>query len=229
MRILSLETSTSIGSVATHEADTLRGETRLPRQQRSAQALAPSIVKRLSADGWTARQIELIATTRGPGSFTGLRIAVTTAKTLAYAIGAPVIALDTFEVIAAQAPGSDSPLDVVMDAQRQQLLTKRFRWDSSGTWSPCQAARIVDAGSWLSSLAPPLSVSGPGLAQISGHLPQPVYVVDRDLWYPRAKTVGKLAYQCYRAGRRDDIWSLVPEYHRKSAAEEKLAQREGTG
>jgi tRNA threonylcarbamoyladenosine biosynthesis protein TsaB len=163
----------------------------------------------------------LIATSVGPGSFTGLRIAVTTAKTLAYATGAQLIGLDTLEVIAAQAPAITNTLHVVLDAQRQQLYVARFVKETSGRLQTIEPTRIVPRDAWLSTLAPPATLTGPAVAKIADRLPAGIELVEPQFRNPQAKTVGRLGYDYFLAGRRDDLWGLVPRYYRKSAAEEK--------
>ena len=227
MRILALETSTSVATVATLDSGQLLGQVELSRERRTAQTLAPAIVSQLGAVGWKPGQVELIAATRGPGSFTGLRIGVTTAKTLAYATGAYILGLDALDVIAAQSPASDPArtLHVVMDAQRQQLFVATYRSDSSGSWLPNEPKTILDTDSWLAHLDRPCCVTGPGLTRLVDRLPSHVTVVESQRWIPQASTVGKLAFECFGRGRRDELWQLVPDYGRKSAAEEKYEGR----
>jgi tRNA threonylcarbamoyladenosine biosynthesis protein TsaB len=221
VRILALETSTSIGTVATLDASGLVRQAELPSGKRTAQSLAPAIAAQLAAAGWTPAQVELVTTTCGPGSFTGLRIAVTTAKTLAYATGASLVGLDTLEVIAAQSsvPGPD--LHVVLDAQRNQLFARRFDRDASDRWLPSGPPRIMDIDAWLAQLHSPTTVTGLGLKRVMDRLPPGVRVAPADGWAPQACTVARLALEQFLAGRRDDLWHLVPNYCRQSAAEEK--------
>jgi hypothetical protein len=54
-------------------------------------------------------------------------------------------------------------------------------------------------------------------------LPAGVQIIDRSLWTPMAATVGRIGFQHFQSGQRDDFWKLVPNYYRRSAAEEKLA------
>ena len=109
MRILALETSGSSGSVAALDEGRLIVERPLAAGSRSAQSLAPGIDSLLAEVGWLVGGVDLVAVTQGPGSFTGLRIGVTTAKALAYAGETQVIGVNTLEVIARQAaaPRSD--------------------------------------------------------------------------------------------------------------------------
>ena len=102
MRILALETTDLTGTVAALEGCQLLVERELNPGQRSAQSLAPALAELWQEVGWKPTQIELIAVALGPGSFTGLRVGVTTAKMLAYVAQAQVLGIDTLEAIAAQ-------------------------------------------------------------------------------------------------------------------------------
>jgi hypothetical protein len=68
-------------------------------------------------------------------------------------------------------------------------------------------------------------VTGPGLYRLKSALPATVGVVDETKWSPMATAVGQLGWREYQAGRRDDLWKLLPRYYRASAAEEKAADR----
>ena len=89
MKVLSLETSCRRASLATHVADGGRleriGESALPAHLRTARSLAPATQRLLAESGWQPADVTLVAVSIGPGSFTGLRIGVTSAKTFAYA------------------------------------------------------------------------------------------------------------------------------------------------
>ena len=115
MRILALETSLQGGSIALLEADQLAWQTDLPTDKRTAQTLVPAIREALENLGWSSRDVELVAVASGPGSFTGLRIGVTTAKVFAYAAGSQIIDLNTLEVIAAQCPSHLPPFVAAPD------------------------------------------------------------------------------------------------------------------
>ena len=177
MLILAFDTSGLAGSVALLDGSRLLAERVLEPGRRSAQTLAPAIVELLSAQQIEPRQIRLVATTVGPGSFTGLRVGVTTAKTFAYAVGAEVIGLSTLETIANQVPlellsVGQSEVLAVLDAQRQELFLGRFRSEGSPAANDdlprltrLEADRIVAADAWLASLPANAIVTGTGLAQ----------------------------------------------------------------
>ena len=83
----------------------LLAELSLDHTQRSAQSLAPAIEALLTQVGWLPRDVQLVAVSVGPGSFTGLRVGVTTAKVFAYAVGAEVLGIDTLEAHRRRSPG----------------------------------------------------------------------------------------------------------------------------
>jgi tRNA threonylcarbamoyladenosine biosynthesis protein TsaB len=224
MHILAIETTDLSGSVAALDGDRLLQSRELPAEPRSAATLAPAIDELLSAVGWKAVDIKLIAVAKGPGSFTGLRVGVTTAKLLAYAIGAEVIGVGTLDAIAWQAPAEVNKLWTVLDAQRQQLFACQFQRDAANFWQAVGVPHIVDQARWLDELSIGSIVSGPGLAKMVDRLPVVVEPLDESVWRPRADTVGRLGWQRYQSGQRDTIWSLAPEYFRLSAAEEKQRQ-----
>ena len=158
--------------------------------------------------------------TSGPGSFTGLRIGVTTAKTFAYAIHADILAINTLDVVAAQAKHWEGTLETVIDAQRQQVFTCQYIRRADGTIQRCSEVQIVDNSQWLTNLVRDRWVTGSGLQRLESQLPKNIHVVDPNYWKPTAATVGQLANQDHTEGRRDDLWKITPTYFRRSAAEE---------
>ena len=221
MRVLAIETTERIGSVAIAEHGKLLVEAGLADNLRSAQSLAPAIQQSLGQIGWTPQDVELVAVTVGPGSFTGLRIGIATAKVLAYAVGAEVIGVDTQETLAQACPADVPKLATVIDAQRGQVVARDFERNGTGELVPCSESRLVDIDAWLESLASGTRVTGPILRRLADRLPESVVPLDREVWAPTAGQVAQLAYRQYVAGRRDDLWQLAPVYSRPSAAEEK--------
>jgi tRNA threonylcarbamoyladenosine biosynthesis protein TsaB len=221
MRILALETTELIGSVALADAENLVLETHLPDNMRSAQSLAPTIQQTLGQVGWTPKDVQLVAVTVGPGSFTGLRIGVVTAKAFAYAVGAELIGVDTHETLALACPDEVSDLATVIDAQRGQVMARTFQRNGSGELIGRSDSELLDLDQWLASLAPGTRVTGPILRRIADRLPPGREPLAPELWRPTAGRVALLAHRQYTAGRRDDLWQLAPVYSRLSAAEEK--------
>ncbi len=250
MLILAFDTSGLAGSVALLDGARLLVERPLDAARRSAQTLAPAIAEVLREQGIQPNEVGLVATTVGPGSFTGLRVGVTTAKSWAYATGGAVIGLSTLQVIAEQVPAelrlAASEIQTVLDAQRKELFVGRFR---AASGQRLAEDAIIPADRWLEFLstsfnpepeatasahapcasgyglneisAASIIVTGIGLSRLLDRLPPGVIAVPQDLWEPRAATIGRLAWQEFERGRRDDLWRLAPVYLRPSYAEEK--------
>jgi tRNA threonylcarbamoyladenosine biosynthesis protein TsaB len=233
MRIVAIETSGRHGSVAAlrGEGDDARPlqQIALGGDQRTAQALAPAMHDLLAQIDWTPQSVELVAIAVGPGSFTGLRIGVTTAKTFAYAVGAEIIGVNTLAAMAAQArsqlQASHSPLWTILDAQRQELFVGRFVGDERGDLAIDCETSIIAQDAWLAQLQPGDRVIGPPLRALTSRLPAGVVALSEELWQPMATEVGRVGWRAYQSGRRDDVWKLVPQYYRASAAEEKAARK----
>ena len=225
MKVLALETTERVGSVAAAVDTNLLCQLRLDPQKRSAQSLAPGVETLLERVGWQPGDVDLVATTVGPGSFTGLRVGVTFAKTLAYSVGAEILGVDTLEVIAAGAPRSVPILSVAIDAQRGEVVEQTFQRGRDGWLRPTGPARLVAVDAWLGDLGRGIWVSGPILRKLANRVPDALTVVDPQSWAPSAAAVAQVAFRDYEAGHRDDLWSLVPRYSRRSAAEEKWDKR----
>jgi tRNA threonylcarbamoyladenosine biosynthesis protein TsaB len=232
MLVLAFDTSGFSGSLALLDGPRMLGSAMLDADRRSAQTLAPAIVQLLADCGRKPDDVKLVATTIGPGSFTGLRVGVTTAKTFAYAVGAEVIGVSTLEAMAHGTTGDwlkdTSEVQAVIDALRRELFLGRFRSEPGGNvpdglprLTRIEADRIVTADEWLSGLAAGTIVTGTGLAKLAERLPAGVLVVPTKLREAQATVVGRLAWRDHQAGRRDDLWKLAPVYLRPSYAEEK--------
>jgi tRNA threonylcarbamoyladenosine biosynthesis protein TsaB len=224
-RILAIESSGRHASVALlcgnpDKAD-LVGQTLLSSDERTAQMLAPTIQNLLKAADWPPKSIELVAVAVGPGSFTGLRIGVTTAKAFAYAIGADVIGVNTLEAIALHASPSASPLWTILDAQRQELFAAKLFVNEYHDIRVERETCIIPQDQWLTALQSDDRVIGPALKRLASRLPAGVEALPEKSWQPMATSVGQVAWKNYQAGHRDNVWKLSPNYYRPSAAEEK--------
>ncbi|MBN2022841.1 MAG: tRNA (adenosine(37)-N6)-threonylcarbamoyltransferase complex dimerization subunit type 1 TsaB [Pirellulales bacterium] len=221
MHILALETTQRLASLAAMDGGNLLAQLTLEPDKRSAQSLAPGVKHLLGQVGWKMADVRLIGVSIGPGSFTGLRIGVTTAKTLAYAAGADILGVDTLEAIAAAAAEGIDAVWTGVDAQRGQAVVGSFRRNRQGWFEPAAPQRLVDLAEWAAALPAGSVLSGPFLERLTQGLPAGVQALPKELWPPTAAHVGRLAWRHHAAGRRDNPWSLVPRYSRRSAAEEK--------
>lgn len=225
MKILALESSGLAGSVAALDDARLLHQEVLDPLARSAKALAPACRDLLHRVGWTPADVQLIGVTRGPGSFTGLRVGVTMAKTWAYLHGAALVGVDTLQVLAEQTPPDCASVWTVLDAQRNELFVAHWRRDAPSGFLATRPTAIVSQGQWLQSLSAPAVVTGPGLAALVDRLPHGVRVVEESRWAPMAAAVGLVAARQFAVSGSDDPLQMVPLYLRRTAAEEQWDRR----
>ena len=150
---------------------------------------------------------------------------VTTAKVFAYAVGAKILGVDTLQTIADAAPAQIASLFTLVDAQRGEVVAQPFRRNAEGWMEPAGPQELLTVDAWLARLPPGAAVAGPILEKLRNRLPDGLLVLDPQFWRPRAGGVARLASRLFAAGRCDDIWSLVPRYSRRSAAEEKREKK----
>lgn len=229
MRLLALETSGRSASAAlivgAGDGVEVVAEQETPAAMRSAQTLLPTVHALLRSSGWGAGDLERIAVAAGPGSFTGLRVGVVAAKTLAFALRIPLVGVNTLRALAEEFRRADEAGRVwaILDAQRHELFAAPF--DSTAPFASTEAdnarTRIVSVEQWMRGLAPGDVVTGPPLGKLAPLLPTGVRTVSHERWAPTATAVGRAAVKALAAGEPSDVLGLVPFYLRASAAEEK--------
>ena len=226
-RLLLLETSQSVALVGLADGDRLGSVRRLDETRRHGRDLAPTVAALLAEAGWRPRDLEGVIVGVGPGSYTGLRVGVMSAKTLAFATGCALLTVPTFEVIARQAPAAVSKLHVLADAQQQNIYLQQFARDSGGLMKPVSPLHIDDFDFWLFGISSEWWVSGPGLRKYRNRFPEKWPVVAEELWLPQADSLWQIGLERYRRGERDDLLAAEPLYLRPSSAEEQWRRRHG--
>lgn len=201
----------------------------------SSSVLLPMIRSVINAADVKPSQIGLISVTNGPGMFTGLRVGVVTAKTLAYALDAPLVAVDTLQACAVASIlrhrlDSGRIVKTIINAQRGQLFAASFRVvtaEPGGTnCVPVTEAHIVDPAQWVSDLEPQDFLTGPGLKMTAELLNvaleqlRSVEVEEEDFRGCNVATVAAIGERKFHAGELASAWELKPIYFRPSAAEE---------
>ena len=215
-RVLILETSGRVGEVALATGNTVFAEERLTEAHRRASDLALVVDHLLRNRGWNARDLTGVVVGLGPGSYTGLRVGLASAKALTYATGCQFFGVETFAAIALRAPQQFTEVSVVADALQGKIFRRNYRRD--GGLSPLTPLQILSKDEWLNSLRPGMVVSGPAASLFD--VPS-VIEVDRD---PRPIDLLKAVQTCPWAVY-SDVWRAEPLYLRGSSAEEKVAAK----
>ncbi|MDR7419804.1 MAG: tRNA (adenosine(37)-N6)-threonylcarbamoyltransferase complex dimerization subunit type 1 TsaB [Armatimonadota bacterium] len=219
MRVLAIDTSTAWGSVAVVAADGVVAERAARVPGAHLEWLIPTIDALLTAAGLTRDQIDGLAVSIGPGGFSGLRIGLTTAAAWAHALGRPLAAVSTLEVIAAGVPTSGLVL-AVLDARRGEVAAALFGRDQD--LHRLTDDLLVEPAALHQALPPiaePVVLAGDALERYGEALaaalaPQAV-VAEPSVWWPRASVLGGLARARLLRGERDDPVGLVPRYARR--------------
>ncbi|MBO0699280.1 MAG: tRNA (adenosine(37)-N6)-threonylcarbamoyltransferase complex dimerization subunit type 1 TsaB, partial [Zavarzinella sp.] len=151
-RVLVLETAGRVGQVALASGETILVEAPLGQARRRASDLALAVADLLRGQGWAARELTAVVVGLGPGSYTGLRVGLASAKALAYATGSAFFGVETFAAIAVRAPMEVRALSVVGDALQGKLFRHDLRRAADGSWEPAGLLGVVDSAEWRSSL-----------------------------------------------------------------------------
>ena len=217
MLILALDTATEKGSLALADADRVLQETSLESHGAYLTRVLPGVAALLKAADRELGEVAAVAVSVGPGNFTGLRIGLATAKTLAWSLGRPLVPVPTLEGLAARFPGHPHPVGVVMDAKRGEVF-----------WGLFQVSGTVPeglAGPWrlplaelAAHMAPPLLLTGPGLELseiiLTPRLAPGIALAPPEKRWPRAATLAGLARHRLAAGLMAPPAQLVPTYLR---------------
>ncbi|MDX1962372.1 MAG: tRNA (adenosine(37)-N6)-threonylcarbamoyltransferase complex dimerization subunit type 1 TsaB [Pirellulales bacterium] len=230
LRTLAVETSHPPGSIACLVGDQVQDSLVLPLRPPSGITLAPAIDRLLQQLGWRSASLDLLAVATGPGSFTGLRIGVTLAKTLAYGLRIPVLGVLTTDAIATQVAdhlkqsgkSDSSAISVAIDALRQQVFQATYHLSGSA-WAILgneKEPQLLSIAAWLDHLSPGTVAAGSVLSRPDVVLPNGITPAPAETWLPSATTIGKLVVARHARGETEDPFQLLPLYMRPSYAEE---------
>jgi tRNA threonylcarbamoyladenosine biosynthesis protein TsaB len=228
VNVLALDTSTPRAAVAIATADGDVLVAAADPSRRHGRDLVPSIRALLAEAALSPGALDLIAVGLGPGSYTGLRVGLTAAKALAYALGRPLIGLDSLEAIARNAPDVAAKVAVVADAQRGDLYAADFARPAPGA-PPVRVSptRIEPIASWTARLDPATLVLGPGVSRLPPLPSLTIAAADDPAHWPDGRRLVAMAREAHRDGRRDDPYFLEPLYLRRSAAEDQWSGGSG--
>jgi len=211
---LAIEMTTRHGAVLLSRGDDVIDVADVPAERQASERLVAVAADLLASHGVAPRELSAIHVSRGPGSFTGTRVAVTFAKTLALTTGASLVAVETAEVIRRLVPGGGR-VGVVLDARRGAIWLQPFEGNAAGE------PRLLDAADLPAAMPPPATLVGEGLDYFREAIARHAGYELWPTWRPDVRDVFTLGRGKLAAGRLADVDGLVPRYVREPQAVEK--------
>lgn len=227
MRVIGIETSGTVGSVALVDGEgRVLGEETFEKGLRHGQALVPALERVLARAGVEKRAIDAVAVGIGPGSYTGLRVGIAAARSVAYALEKPLLGVPSFDAIAAALPpeihAGRASVVVAEDARRDHVYVGRYV--AEGTRLRRAAAfDVVPPERALEGAPRPLLLVGNAAARYPAILvaAPDVTAAPPEAGHAHARSIARLALERIRRGDRDPIHQVAPLYLRPSLPEEK--------
>lgn len=224
MKILGIDSSSLVASVAVVTDDVLTAEYTVNFKKTHSQTLLPMIdevVKMLELD---LTEIDGIAVSGGPGSFTGLRIGTATAKGLGLALKKPLIHVPTVDAMAYNLWGSDALICPIMDARRNQVYTGLYHCRQGLEVVKAQCAMdMMELITELNTRGESVILLGDGVPayrqQAEEHLKIPHAFAPAQSNRQRAASVAALGMEYFKQGKVVTAADFEPDYLRKSQAE----------
>ncbi|MGM0396892.1 MAG: tRNA (adenosine(37)-N6)-threonylcarbamoyltransferase complex dimerization subunit type 1 TsaB [Bacillota bacterium] len=230
MKILGLDTSTMMTTCAVMEDDRLLGEFSLSLDMSHSETLVPMIGELMSNLGMKVRDMDGFAVSTGPGSFTGLRIGLATAKAFAHVTRKPIVGVSSLEVLADNMYGH--PVVVpMMDARRDRVFTAIYKMNTD-EWEPLLKPDAIEVSSLIGIIDKSYEkviLVGDGAEryreELVEGLGEKAIFAPGSLNMSRAGSVCRLGMKRLLRGESDDMFSISPDYLRDSQAQRMLGKK----
>jgi tRNA threonylcarbamoyladenosine biosynthesis protein TsaB len=227
MRVLAVDTATEICAVALWEDGRIAVQICLGRGANHARVLMQAIHEVFERSGASPGDLDAFVVSRGPGSFTGLRIGVATAKGLATAAGKPIVGVSTLDVLAHQAPDVTPLICPMIDARRGEVYWSVYRRTNTGLVMLSPEAVGAPEQVRIEGRQPCLFI-GSGARQYASVLQQRstgIVLAEAAQHDPDPGTLARLGGMLLMQGHTEDVHRFTPVYLRKSDAESGQSQK----
>ncbi|NDJ75618.1 MAG: tRNA (adenosine(37)-N6)-threonylcarbamoyltransferase complex dimerization subunit type 1 TsaB [Chloroflexi bacterium] len=214
--LLALDTATRLMSLALHDGYRLHFEATWHTPNNHSIELTPAIQRAFAQVQITPADLAAVAVSLGPGSFTGLRIGLSTAKGLALAQNFPLVGVPTLDIVAYAVPAFEGRLVAVLQAGRGRVCAQGYRWSGpvSG-WAPTGQAEITTWAALVDGVEEPTLFAGEiddnGQALLAESTPL-VHVAPGAWGLRRAGFLAEIAWARLRTGQTDDPALAAPIY-----------------
>ncbi len=220
--LLTIQTAVPAGSLALSDGERLLAEINLDIRKNPTEWLLDAVDDLLAKSELQRSDLDAIGIVRGPGSFTGLRVGLATAKGLALATGCPLLGVSSLQTLAMQIPFSRLPVCAMLDARKKEVYAALYSWES-GRMQAVSDERVLRPDALLEGIAEDTLFVGSGASlyrtlivrQLGGRAHFPPSMLN----LPRAGAAACLAVLEWEAGRLFSPEELTPTYLRASDAE----------
>jgi tRNA threonylcarbamoyladenosine biosynthesis protein TsaB len=212
--LVAIDTATAYASLALHDGHQVRVEHTWESPRRHTVELMPRLVAALEQLGLGTEHLSGVGVTRGPGSFTGLRVGIAVAKGLALARGLPLVGVPTLDVLAAAQGRDRRPLCAVLQAGRRRLCVAIYRW-RDGAWRARQEPRLTTWSALVEETVSPTLFCGevdPAGADALASLGELAVLLPAAARLRRAGFLAQVAWRRLNRGETDDAATLTPIY-----------------
>ncbi|HAK88276.1 MAG TPA: tRNA (adenosine(37)-N6)-threonylcarbamoyltransferase complex dimerization subunit type 1 TsaB [Nitrospiraceae bacterium] len=224
MKLLAIETSTMLGGVAIMDGDALITESRLNVKVTHSERLMTGIGYALAQSSLKIEDIDVFAVAIGPGSFTGLRVGLSTVKGLVYATGKRLVSVPTLEAFAWNMPFSGYDVCPLLDARKKEVYAGIFRWADDG-FVRVMSEQAIKIDALTSSITGTTIFLGEGALiykdVIKANLGAKAFFASPQHMVPSPANTAYLGMKKAAAGEFEEPTALAPMYLRKSEAEMK--------
>lgn len=231
MKVLAIDSSGLVASVALVTEDELIAEYTINYRKTHSQTLLPMLDEIVKMTNIDLTELDAIAISKGPGSFTGLRIGAATVKGLAMVLDIPVIPVATVDGLAYNLYQTNSIICPLMDARKNQVYTGLYKWvdNEFKVLLEQKTLDIEEISKEINKTEEEVTFLGDGVKVFEDQIKEMVEVnynfVPAHLSRQRAGAIGALGIEYYKKGILMDADEFVPTYLRMSQAERELARK----
>lgn len=229
MKVLGIDTSTSCGSVGLWDDGRVVSEYLLDIPVTHSERLLGAIDYLIREAHCPMEELDGWAVSLGPGSFTGLRIGVSTVKGLSFATRKPVAGVSSLDVLASQIAPTPYLICPILDARKGEVYTALYRYDEAGLLQRLSGYRAISPENLVHQTKERTLFVGNGVKtygdDLRHFLSSLALFPDPSLHLPRGSTVARLGDEPLRKGEFLDLKSFVPIYVRASEAEMKWQEK----
>lgn len=226
--ILGVDTCSSRGAIGLVHGDQVLGETSLPVARSFSEKLLPAVDELLRNSRLTLKDIGLFVVSRGPGSFTGIRIGLATLKGLAYTEGVGLVGILSLEALAWGAGRLNQPVMAVLPARPSWVYSAVYQRTEEGI--QCLHPPVLESvDDWAGRISSDYLLVGEGVLQyqemVKVILPDAIIEKDEDLHYPKGAQVALLGWQKFQTLQEIPSQELTPFYLQPSVAEQRWNEK----